>query len=36
MNLTEMKERLTITLDTFLLKEIDATIDGINVRNRSH
>ena len=31
-----MKERLTITLDTELLKKLDATIDGVNVRNRSH
>ena len=30
------KERLTITLDKALLDEIDTTIDGINVRNRSH
>ena len=31
-----MKERLTITLDESLLRSIDATIDGVNVRNRSH
>jgi NDP-sugar pyrophosphorylase family protein len=31
-----MKERLTITLDAELLKKLDATIDGVNVRNRSH
>lgn len=31
-----MKERLTITLDTELLKELDSTIDGVNIRNRSH
>ncbi len=31
-----MKERLTITLDSKLLKRLDATIDGVNVRNRSH
>ncbi|MGC9129411.1 MAG: sugar phosphate nucleotidyltransferase [Candidatus Micrarchaeia archaeon] len=30
------KERLTITLDRRILDEVDATIDGINVRNRSH
>jgi len=30
------KERLTITLDKEVLKEVDATIDSINVRNRSH
>ncbi len=31
-----MKERLTITLDSKLLESLDATIDGVNVRNRSH
>lgn len=31
-----MKERLTITLDKDLLSEIDATIDGVATRNRSH
>ncbi len=31
-----MKERLTITLDAELLKKIDSSIDGVNVRNRSH
>ncbi len=31
-----MKERLTITLDGQLLKKLDATIDGVNIRNRSH
>jgi mannose-1-phosphate guanylyltransferase len=31
-----MKERLTITLDKDLLSAIDATIDGVNIRNRSH
>ncbi len=31
-----MKDRLTITLDREILEKIDATIDGINVRNRSH
>lgn len=31
-----MKERLTITLDSELLKRLDTTIDGVNVRNRSH
>jgi mannose-1-phosphate guanylyltransferase/phosphomannomutase len=30
------RERLTITLDGELLKEIDATVDGVNIRNRSH
>lgn len=32
----KMKERLTITLDAEVLKKLDATIDGVNVRNRSH
>ena len=31
-----MKERLTITLDEELLKRIDARIDGVKIRNRSH
>ncbi len=31
-----MKERLTITLDKDLLSAIDGTIDGVNIRNRSH
>ncbi len=31
-----MKERLTITLDSELLKKLDGTIDGFNIRNRSH
>ncbi|MDE1834865.1 MAG: hypothetical protein KGH64_06030, partial [Candidatus Micrarchaeota archaeon] len=31
-----MKERLTITLDKDLLSMIDATVDGVRVRNRSH
>jgi NDP-sugar pyrophosphorylase family protein len=31
-----MKERLTITLDNELLKKVDSTIDGVNIRNRSH
>lgn len=31
-----MKERLTITLDKNLLSVIDSTIDGVNIRNRSH
>jgi NDP-sugar pyrophosphorylase family protein len=30
------KERLTITLDKKVLSAVDETIDGINVRNRSH
>jgi NDP-sugar pyrophosphorylase family protein len=31
-----MKKRLTITLDEELLKRIDAGIDGVKIRNRSH
>lgn len=31
-----MKERLTITLDQEILKKIDESIDGVNIRNRSH
>jgi NDP-sugar pyrophosphorylase family protein len=31
-----MKERLTITLDSELLKKLDSTIDRVNIRNRSH
>lgn len=31
-----MKERLTITLDKRLLEEVDQSIDGVNIRNRSH
>ncbi len=30
------RERLTITLRSDLLKELDSKVDGINVRNRSH
>src|SRR5271157_2504838 len=30
------RERLTITLDAELLKDVDSTVDGVNVRNRSH
>lgn len=31
-----MKERLTITLDSELLKKLDSTVDGFNIRSRSH
>ncbi len=31
-----MKERLTITLDSPLINDIDSVIDGIYIRNRSH
>lgn len=30
------KVRLTITIDRRILEEVDSTIDGLNVRNRSH
>jgi len=31
-----MKERITITIDTPLVADIDKTVDGITVKNRSH
>ncbi len=31
-----MKERITITLDTSVLSEVDSFIDGFKIRNRSH
>jgi NDP-sugar pyrophosphorylase family protein len=31
-----VRERLTITLDQELLRKVDAIVDGVNVRNRSH
>ena len=31
-----MKKRISITLDSSLLKEIDSTIEGVNIKNRSH
>ncbi len=31
-----MKERVTLTLDSSILKEVDKTIDGFRVKNRSH
>lgn len=31
-----MKERVTLTLDSNLLKEIDRKVDGHNIRSRSH
>ncbi len=31
-----MKERLTITLERNIIEEVDKSIDGINIRNRSH
>ena len=30
------RDRLTITLRNDLLAELDAQVDGINIRNRSH
>lgn len=30
------RERLTITLQADILKKLDQTIDGVNIRNRSH
>ncbi len=31
-----MKERVTLTIDENLLKEIDGKVDGVTVKNRSH
>ena len=31
-----MKERVTLTLDNELLKEVDTRVDGYNIKNRSH
>ncbi len=31
-----MKERVTLTLDSDLLKEIDRKVDGLKIKNRSH
>jgi NDP-sugar pyrophosphorylase family protein len=31
-----MKERVTLTLDRKLLEKLDQTVDGLDVRNRSH
>jgi NDP-sugar pyrophosphorylase family protein len=31
-----MKERVTLTLDRNILKEVDSRVDGFNVKNRSH
>lgn len=31
-----MKERVTLTIDSEILKKIDGRVDGVNVRNRSH
>ena len=31
-----MKERVTLTIESDILKKVDRIVDGINVRNRSH
>ena len=31
-----MKERVTLTIDTDILRQVDLTIDGFKVKNRSH
>jgi len=31
-----MKERITLTLDSELLKQVDQSIDGFHIKNRSH
>ncbi|MDD5086309.1 MAG: nucleotidyltransferase family protein [Candidatus Nanoarchaeia archaeon] len=31
-----MKERVTLTLDSDVIKRVDSTVDGFNVKNRSH
>ena len=31
-----MKERVTLTLDSEILKQIDQSIDGFHIKNRSH
>jgi len=31
-----MKERVTLTIDSELLKQLDKTVDGLQVKNRSH
>lgn len=31
-----MKERITLTIDTDILKKIDSSVDGFKVKNRSH
>lgn len=31
-----MKERITLTIDKKILEKIDTTVDGLDVRNRSH
>lgn len=36
LKLNKMKERVTLTLDKELIKEVDTRIDGYNIKNRSH
>ncbi len=31
-----MKDRITLTIDSSLIKEVDKTIDGFKIKNRSH
>ena len=31
-----MKERVTLTLDGDVLKQVDSTVDGFKIKNRSH
>jgi len=31
-----MKERITLTLDSEILKQIDQSVDGFHIKNRSH
>ncbi len=31
-----MKERITLTIDTDVLKKLDASVDGFKIKNRSH
>lgn len=31
-----MKERITLTIDTEILKKIDSSVDGFKIKNRSH
>ena len=32
----KMKERITITLDQEIIREIDERVDGYKIKNRSH
>ena len=31
-----MKERITVTIEQHLLKQIDSSVDGVQIKNRSH